>query len=277
MLQQRALAPRAHARDLVQRIGADGGAALLAVAADGETVGLVAQPLQIIQDRAFEIEAEGLLAGHVEMLAPGVAVGALGDSHQRHILHPQIGEDLAGDGQLSRPAIDQHQIGTPPFGIRRARSDFVLDQAGEAAGQHFAHHGVIVAGREFGGLDVEFAILVFLEAFGPGHDEGADGMRALDMGIVIDLDAARRRVQAEHLGHAFQQLASGRCSRPCGGPAARGHWSSARSMISRFSPRCGRGDFDLVSGAQRQAPRPASALSGNSSDVSSSLGAVRSS
>ena len=111
MLQQRALAPGAHAGDLVQRIGADGGAALLAMAADGEAVRLVAQPLQIIENRAFGIEAERLLAGHVEMLAAGIAVRPFGDADQRHILDPQIGEHLAGDGQLARPAVDQHQIG----------------------------------------------------------------------------------------------------------------------------------------------------------------------
>ena len=34
---------------------------------------------------------------------------------------------------------------------------------------------------------------VFLEAVRPRHDEGAQRMRALDMGIVIDLDAPGRR------------------------------------------------------------------------------------
>ena len=34
-------------------------------------------------------------------------------------------------------------------------------------------------------------------------------MGALDVGIVIDLDAAGRRFQPESFGHAFQQLALG--------------------------------------------------------------------
>src|SRR5512146_2248589 len=69
MLQQRTLAPGAHACNLVQGIGADGGAALLAVAADGETMGLVAQPLQVIENRTFGIEPERITARNIEMLA----------------------------------------------------------------------------------------------------------------------------------------------------------------------------------------------------------------
>ena len=60
MLQQRALARRADAGDLVQRIGADGLGALLAMAADGEAVRLVAQALQVVEHRRFGIEPERL-------------------------------------------------------------------------------------------------------------------------------------------------------------------------------------------------------------------------
>src|ERR1700742_18406 len=97
MLQKRPLAPRAHARDLVQGIGADGGATLLAVTANGETVRLVAQALQIVQNRALGMEPESFPAGNVEMFTSRVAVGALRDAHQRHIFHTQIREDLTGD------------------------------------------------------------------------------------------------------------------------------------------------------------------------------------
>ena len=62
-----------------------------------------------------------------------------------HVLDAQIGEDLAGDRELARPAVDQHQVG--PFGLGVL---VFLDQAREAARQHFAHHAVIVARREFG-------------------------------------------------------------------------------------------------------------------------------
>ena len=62
MRKQRLFAPGADAGDLVQRAGADGLGALLAMAADGEAMRLVAQALQIIENRALGIEAEGRLA-----------------------------------------------------------------------------------------------------------------------------------------------------------------------------------------------------------------------
>ena len=89
---------RAHAGDLVQRIGADGFGALLAVAADGEAVGFVAQALQVIENRAFRIEAEGFAILHVEMFAARVAVGSLGNADEQHILDAQIFEHGFGDG-----------------------------------------------------------------------------------------------------------------------------------------------------------------------------------
>ena len=65
-----------------------------------------------------------------------------------------------------------------------------------------------------------------LEAFGPGHDEGAEGMRALDVGIVIDLDAPGRLLQSEDVGHAFQQLRLGAVLGHDAGPAVRVHWQA---------------------------------------------------
>ena len=105
-LQQRALAPRPDTGNFVQGIGADRPLALLAMAADGIAMGFVTQPLQIIEHRVFRIETERLFARHIEMLAAGIAVRPFGDADQRHILHPLIGEHLAGDAELSRAAID---------------------------------------------------------------------------------------------------------------------------------------------------------------------------
>src|SRR5687767_4498373 len=51
MLEERALASRADAGNLVEGIGADGLAALGAVRADDETMGLVPQPLHEVEHR----------------------------------------------------------------------------------------------------------------------------------------------------------------------------------------------------------------------------------
>ena len=53
MMQQRLLAPRADAGDLVERRGADRLGAPCPVGADGEAVGLVAQALQVIEHRVL--------------------------------------------------------------------------------------------------------------------------------------------------------------------------------------------------------------------------------
>ena len=57
----------------------------------------------------------------------------------------------------------------------------------------------------------------FDEAFRPGDDHGADGIRAHDVGVVVDLDAARRLGEAEGLGEAVEQP---RLGRRLGQPAA---------------------------------------------------------
>src|SRR5439155_5453766 len=77
MRQQRALAAGTDAGDLVQRIGADRLGALFPVAANGETVRFVTKALKVIEHRTLGIEAESLFAGHVEMLAAGIAVRSL--------------------------------------------------------------------------------------------------------------------------------------------------------------------------------------------------------
>ena len=51
-------------------------------------------------------------------------------------------------------------------------------EAGEAAGQHFAHHAEIVAGGDVGRFDVEGAVVLFRKPSSPGDDHGADGIGA---------------------------------------------------------------------------------------------------
>ena len=80
------------------------------------------------------------------------------------------------------------------------------EQPLEAALQDLAHHGEIVAGGQVGRADVEFAVLAFAKALRPGDDHGADRVRALDVAVVVNLDAARRARQAESLGELAQQF-----------------------------------------------------------------------
>ncbi len=57
---------------------------------DGEAVRLVAQALQEIQHRVARRQLERLDAVGVEPLAAGIAVRALGDRHQLHVVHAQV-------------------------------------------------------------------------------------------------------------------------------------------------------------------------------------------
>src|SRR5262249_44585436 len=144
MVQQRLLAPRANPRDLVEQRLADMLRALGAVRADGEAVRLVAQALQEVEDRVTRIEAKRCLAGQEEALAPGIAVGPLGDRRDRYIVDAELGEDLQRRRELPGAAIDQHEVGP---GAATALG-ILLEGAGKAPGQHLVHHAVIVAGGE---------------------------------------------------------------------------------------------------------------------------------
>src|SRR5205085_11156324 len=49
-------------------------------------------------------------------------------------------------------------------------------------------------------------ILVFAETLGPRDDHGANRVRALDVAVIVDLNAARGFTQAERLGERREQV-----------------------------------------------------------------------
>src|SRR6185312_9567731 len=129
MMQQRLLALAADAGNLVERRHADLLGAARAMRADGEAMRLVAQALQEVEHRVLGIEAEGRLARAEEALAPGVAVGPLGDRRHGDVVDAEIGQHLADRGELPGAAVDEQQIGPRAFLARRV----LLQGAGEAA------------------------------------------------------------------------------------------------------------------------------------------------
>ena len=181
------------------------------------------------------------------MFAAGVAVRALGHGHQGHVLHPQLAGHLQHGGKLAAAAVDQHQVGpvaAGPVGI-------LAHQAGEAPGHHLAHHGVVVAGGQVLGLDVELAVLALLETVRSGHHHGAHGVGAGDVAVVVHLDAPGRAVQVEHVGQLAQQLGlAGRFGQP---PVQRLGRVAFRRVDQRalFAP-LGAGDGHLPVGLQGQ-------------------------
>ena len=78
-----------------------------------------------------------------------------------------------------------------------------LDEARKPPLNHFAHHTKIIARCDVGRFDIELAILILDEAFRPGNDHTTNCIRAHDMRVVIDFDAARRVWKAKGLGQTF--------------------------------------------------------------------------
>ena len=197
------------ARDLVERAFDELLLAPRAVGSDGEAVRLVAQALDEEQRRIARRKLERLAALDEEGLAPGVAVGALGDRGEPHALDAERGQHLARRLELPAPAVDDDEVGRIGKGARLRRLA-VPHEAREAARQHLAHHRVIVAGRQVRALDVEGAVLVLDEAFGPGDDHRPDRVGPHDVGIVVDLDPPDRMVDAERLAQRGDELLLGR-------------------------------------------------------------------
>src|SRR5262249_444073 len=65
---------------------------------------------------------------------------------------------------------------------------------------------VVIAGGELRRADIEFAVLIFAEAFTVGNDHGADSVAAADMAVVVDLDATWRARQREGLCQGAKQF-----------------------------------------------------------------------
>ncbi|KAF1856274.1 hypothetical protein Lal_00000685 [Lupinus albus] len=202
--QQRPLARRANARNFIKRAGRDRAAALFAVRADGEAVNLVAQALQVEQHR--RIDRQHLLppVREMEHFPPFAAVmRPLGDGDQRHVVDAEFLQRLAHRAHLALAAVDQHEIGPDAaFAIR-----VFLLRAGEPAAEHLAHHREIVVGLRR--LDIPFAVLAVEEPVRPRHDHRPQRVRALDMAVVVDLDALRRFGQFQKLGHLAVDLRLG--------------------------------------------------------------------
>ena len=146
MQQQRPFALGADARDFIQRVAPHILGPALAMGTDGEAVAFIAQTLDEIENRITRFQQDRRLAGQVDTLASGIAFGALGHPHQRHLAqNAQFAEHLLGDRHLPLAAVDDHQL--RPVALLAV--GILLQGPGEPAGQHLAHHGEIVAGVIF--------------------------------------------------------------------------------------------------------------------------------
>src|SRR5690606_17162377 len=148
---QGALARRADALDLVERIAGDVLLAAGPVRADGEAMGLVAKALHIVEHRVAMRQHERLAALHEELLAAGVPFLALGDTDEDDLPgEVEPGDDLAYGVELAPTAVDEDDIRP----VRHARRlvlrvhQALRREAAEASGQHLPHHAEVVARRQ---------------------------------------------------------------------------------------------------------------------------------
>jgi len=196
MVQEGALARRTDSGDLVERIFCDIGLAARPMRPDGKPVRFVAQALDKVEDGVSDRQAERFFAWQVKNLASGVAIDALGNADQGHIVDAKLLDNRADRVQLAEAAIDQNEVGpgAEPVFITRSvgfRTD-LLEQSRKPALHDFAHHAVIVARREIFVLDVELAVLVLGEPVRARHDHAADRVGPHDVAVVVNFDAARR-------------------------------------------------------------------------------------
>ena len=250
MREQGLLPLGADSRDPVEQGGGCLFGAPVAVGPDGETVGLVPEALEEMHQRVVRREGEAGLAGLVELLAPGIPVGPLGDRHHRQVVHAELLHHLHGRGKLSLAAVDQHKVGP----CSRGPVGVLAHRPLEPSLQHLPHHGEIVA-AEFRRVlllpDIELAVGVPNEPLLACDDHAADGVAALDVRVVVDLDAARRLPEVEQLLEGFEQIALaaglGHLPRQRLGGVPQRHRDQVAALAAG-----GLADGDLALGAGRQ-------------------------
>src|SRR5215207_1495740 len=115
MMKERALSRRSYAGDFLQAAFANVALAPRAMRADGESVRLVAQPFDEIEQGIARRQPERLAAGDEKSLAAGVAVETLGDRSQRYAFDAERIERLACGIKLALSAIDQHEVRPGPL------------------------------------------------------------------------------------------------------------------------------------------------------------------
>src|SRR5690606_25672627 len=112
-VEQGLLAPHANARNLIQRVLSEVRSSPPgAMRADGPAVRLVAKSLEIIERRIVRRQHERRPARPEELLAPGVAIGSLGDRDEVDLTlgETELSQRFARSRELAKPAIDQDEI-----------------------------------------------------------------------------------------------------------------------------------------------------------------------
>ena len=103
-MQKGPLAGGADPIDLVEGITAHVRRPARPVTADGVAVGLVAEPLQEVEDGALGLQHEGRLTRQEEAFEASIPVWTLGHADDGNVVDAQLGQDLQGRTQLAAAA-----------------------------------------------------------------------------------------------------------------------------------------------------------------------------
>ena len=204
MGEQRALARRADAGQLVEQRAGHRAVAAGAVVGDREAVRLVADALQQLQLGGRVVEHERrAAAGQEDLLDP------LGQRDDRDAALAKAVQRAEAGRQLTLAAVDHDQVrqrgeARVVGGVVRGDVRLALP-LGEAPAQHLGHRGEVVGGA-LGGADLEAAVVGLLRRAALEHDHRGDRVRAAEVGDVEALDPDRRRVEAERLLQPVERL-----------------------------------------------------------------------
>ena len=185
MHQQGALAARADAGDVVERVGGEALGALLRGARrsrSGAPRRAAAGGRRAPASWAAASPRARRADGTPRARRCGRALGDRRPPARRGRRHPPAPRRPRSSWPLP-PSISSRSGQSP---LVRSGSSF--SSRAKRRREHLAHHREIVARRGLRPLDVELAILVLAEALGPGDDHRADRVGAHDVAVVIDLD-----------------------------------------------------------------------------------------
>ncbi len=182
--------------------------------ADRKPVCLVAHALDEVEHRIARRQGEVRLALHEEALATCIAVDTLGDANRNHAFGDiQFVEDLAHRRHLALTTVDEDHIRPGgEAGIRAVLRSHTAIRLSSSFNRRVKRRVItsrIMPKSSPGVMSVDLMLNLrywpFDETFRPRDHHPADGIGTHDVGVVVDLDAARHLGQLKGLGKSRQQ------------------------------------------------------------------------
>jgi hypothetical protein len=154
---------------------------------------------------------------------------------------------FADGGKLALAAVDQQEVGP----LAALAIGILFLEPGKAPLEHFAHHREIVARLRLRPFDIELAVAVLAEAFGPRDDHRAGRIGAHDVAVVIDFDPLGHVGKLERVGQLAEDLA---LRGGLGEPPVERFFGIAPRLVEQLAPSAALRlfDHDLAPGPLRK-------------------------